>query len=177
MFCSNCGKEMTNDSKFCSNCGIEIKTIIIENAKTIHKADEDLKIEISNKSQKILSKFFVSLFIAALFGLISYPISNAILGVYKKDLTPSDFRFQMTVGGDNVSLRRQDLMGQSLNNSIIVGIISFFIIVGIQFIKLEKKQESNSDQSAPIKPEKLEPSIHEQSAHDSKGFTGITFRE
>lgn len=28
MFCSNCGKEILEGSKFCSNCGEKIKTII-----------------------------------------------------------------------------------------------------------------------------------------------------
>ncbi len=162
MFCSNCGKEIPKDSKFCNNCGTKNDLVIIENANPPRKSDEDIKIEISNKSQKTVQKILISLLIAAIIGLFSYPISNAILEVNKKDLSPADFRFQMKVGANNIALRRQDLMGQSVNNAIIVGVISFFIIVGIQFIKLEEKQESNPDQGDPIIPKQTGPPAQEQ---------------
>jgi hypothetical protein len=157
MFCRNCGKEISMESNFCNNCGTKIEPVIIENLKSPLKPEEAVKIVVSNKSQNIIQKILTSLLLAAILGLFSYPISNAILEVDKKDLSPDDFSFQMRVGADNASLRRQDLMGQSVNNALIVGVVSFFIIIGIKFITLEKDQENITDRVDPLIPDQTEP--------------------
>ena len=143
MYCSNCSKEILKDSKFCNNCGAKIEPVIIEKTKSSNSPEEVFKIEVSNKSQNIIKKILISLLLAVIIGFISYPISNAILEVNKKDLSPDDFNFFLKVGADNAALRKQELMDQSVNNAIIVGVISVFVIIGITFIKFEKKQESN----------------------------------
>jgi hypothetical protein len=143
MFCNNCGKEILLESKFCNYCGTKIETSIIEKAKSTSNSKEAFNIEVSNKFQKAIQKILISILLGVIIGLISYPISNAILEVDKKDLSPEDFNFFLKAGADNAALRRQDLMDQSLHNSIIVGIVAVFVIIGFKFIMLEKKQENN----------------------------------
>lgn len=36
MFCSNCGKEIPNDSKFCSSCGVQINNIQVSPIRNIN---------------------------------------------------------------------------------------------------------------------------------------------
>lgn len=152
MYCTKCGQILNDNVNFCGSCDTPI-TKPTETAAAIAKTeahvalateDEKIKVKYDNKASSVFGKILMAIIISLIVGAITYPISNSILEVDKKDLSWSDYSFQPRTDADNAALRREVLTDKSFQNAKIAAIISFVVVLTFMFIRVENKENKTS---------------------------------
>lgn len=88
MYCKNCGKEISADSKFCENCGYSFKTEGKEEEKFNKEGDTNLYKYVvpynkgkEDKEFKKEGNFYILGYISAIVSLIFFPIIFGPIGI------------------------------------------------------------------------------------------------
>lgn len=110
MFCSSCGKKITENSKFCKYCGVNQVEIGINNK-------EDIKIPNEPFIKNILEKAWFYLWITT---LLVFFVSLYIIVHYS---------------GKNIDFFVSDYLGNLFYLNIIIGVIAFLAIIIVSFKK------------------------------------------
>lgn len=108
MWCSNCGSELTEGTKFCSNCGTAVSDT--GNTITVNPAVTDLPAKPKKKTGRVI-------ILSLILGVILYSLNSGIMGSPKK--VAMDFAEAMLCDFNAkkmVSLMSEDFLNQSMEN-------------------------------------------------------------
>ena len=109
MWCSNCGSELTEGTKFCSNCGTAVSDT--GNTITVNPAVTDLPAKPKKKTGRVI-------ILSLILGVILYSLISGIMGSPKK--VAMDFAEAMLCDFNAkkmVSLMSEDFLNQSMENT------------------------------------------------------------
>ena len=110
MWCSNCGSELTEGTKFCSNCGTAVSDT--GNTITVNPAVTDLPAKPKKKTGRVIILLLI-------LGVILYSLISGIMGSPKK--VAMDFAEAMLCDFNAkkmVSLMSEDFLNQSMENKL-----------------------------------------------------------
>ena len=109
MWCSNCGTELTEGTKFCGNCGTAVSDT--GNAVTVNPAVTDSPSKPKKKTGRVI-------ILSLILGVILYSLISGIMGSPKK--VAMDFAEAMLCDFNAkkmVSLMSEDFLNQSMENT------------------------------------------------------------
>ena len=145
MWCSNCGTELTEGSKFCSNCGTAVSDT--GNTVTVNPTVTDSPSKPKKKTGRVI-------ILSLILGVILYSLISGIMGSPKK--VAMDFAEAMLCDFNAkkmVSLMSEDFLNQSMENK---GAETEKILISALKENLKAMEEYNIDEFGESWKVKLE---------------------